>query len=270
MRRVRWGAALLAAALVIPTCEQLAREMRASSAAPTVTSPAAQPTAAPTVTSPAAQPTAAQPTAARPMTARPTTARPTTARPTTARPTAGEVGIGEPAATWAGTTSPVSERSAPAGSAGQAAPAPSLPSVTSAEWASGKFAGFTLAEAAEMAARCELRWQLPRVADDKYVAAVRALYVELTGDNDGAARLSLRALGDTLRVDSDDDAVAVHQRLAARRAGEAVEPSGSVYERYLQLQLDESERAHRDGSEPGAKLTLSGCDAGSALFRSSR
>jgi hypothetical protein len=142
--------------------------------------------------------------------------------------------------------------------------------VTSEEWTGGKFADFSPGEAADMAARCELRWQLPRVADDRYVAAVRALYVELTGDKDGAAGQSLRALADTLRVDSDDDAVAVHRRLAVRRAGEAVEASGSVYERYLQLQLDESERAHREGTELGARFTLTGCEASRALFRSSR
>ncbi|MGZ3441869.1 MAG: hypothetical protein ACXVDD_20255 [Polyangia bacterium] len=118
-----------------------------------------------------------------------------------------------------------------------------------------------------MAWRCELRWQLPRVAKEEYVAAVRALYVELTGDD---GRVPLRAMADALRVDSDDDPIAVHKRLAERRAGARVEGSGSVYERFLQLQLDESERAARDGDEPGAKLTLTGCDAEHALFRSTR
>ncbi len=145
-----------------------------------------------------------------------------------------------------------------------------LPAVTSAEWASGKFADFSPEELADMVGRCELRWQLPRVPDERYVGAVRALYGELTGDSEGAAGMSLRALGDAIRIDSDDDAIAVHRRLAARRAGDVVDGTGSVYERYLQLQLDESERAHQAGVELGAKLTLTGCDPGSALFRSTR
>ena len=48
----------------------------------------------------------------------------------------------------------------------------------------------------------------------------------------------------------------MHQRLAARRAGDAVESTNSVSERYLQLQLDESERANAAGAELGAKFTL--------------
>ena len=123
-----------------------------------------------------------------------------------------------------------------------------------------------------MAGRCELRWALPRTPDDRYVAAVRALYVELTGDGDGdgAARQSLRAMSETLRTEGDEDDGAVPRRLAARRAGDAVELSNSVSERFLQLQLDESERAHGAGTEPGAKFTLSGCEPAKALFRSTR
>ena len=145
-----------------------------------------------------------------------------------------------------------------------------LPSVMSEAWGDGKFAGFTREELADMAGRCELRWQLPRTPDERYVTAVRALYVELTGDADGAAKASLRALADTLRTEGDEDGAAVHQRLAARRAGDVVELSNSVSERYLQLQLDESERAKAAGVEPGARFTLSGCDPGKALFRSTK
>ena len=145
-----------------------------------------------------------------------------------------------------------------------------VPSVFGERWADGKFAGFSAEELAEMAARCELRWQLPRVPDARYVAALRALYVELTGDVDGAAAQDAGAMAELLRRNSDEDAGAAQRRLAAARAGDAVTPSGSIYERFLQLQLDESERAHRDGVEGGAKFTLSGCDPGSAIFRSTR
>jgi hypothetical protein len=153
--------------------------------------------------------------------------------------------------------------------AANAATTPSgLPSVMSEGWGDGKFAGFTREELADMAGRCELRWQLPRTPDERYVAAVRALYVELTGDSDG--KPSLRAMADTLRVEGDEDGAAIHQRLAARRTGDAVELSNSVSERYLQLQLDESERARTAGVEPGARFTLSGCDPAKSLFRSTK
>lgn len=141
-----------------------------------------------------------------------------------------------------------------------------LPGVMSDEWTTGKFAEFSRAEAEGMIGRCELRWQMPRVADEKYVEAVRALYVELTGE-DGK---TLREMADALRVGSDDDPIAVHRRLAEKRAGRSGQAGGSIYERYLQLQLDESERAQRDGVELGAKHTVTGCDAESALFRSTR
>ncbi len=121
-----------------------------------------------------------------------------------------------------------------------------------------------------MATRCELRWQLPRVPDDAYAAAVRSLYVELTGDSDGAARLPLRVLADALRAEPDDDPIATHRRLAARRAGDSASPSGSVYERYLQLQLDAAERAHAAGLDDGPRFTFTGCDPAHALFRSER
>ena len=157
------------------------------------------------------------------------------------------------------------------GGAPNAATTPSgLPSVMSEAWGDGKFAGFTREELADMAGRCELRWQLPRTPDERYVTAVRALYVELTGDSDGAAKASLRALADTLRTEGDEDGAAVHQRLASRRAGDAVESTNSVSERYLQLQLDESERAKAAGAELGAKFTLSGCDPAKSLFRSTK
>jgi hypothetical protein len=142
-----------------------------------------------------------------------------------------------------------------------------LAGVTSEKWAQGKFAGFTRGEAEEMVGRCELRWQMPRVASEKYAAAVRALYAELTGDE---ARVSLGAMAEALRIGSDDEPVAVHRRLAEKRAGARADEGGGVYERFLQLQLDESERAAREGDELGAKLTLSGCDAERALYRSTR
>ena len=119
-----------------------------------------------------------------------------------------------------------------------------------------------------MAGRCELRWRLPRVADEKYQAAVWGLYRELTGDEGNG--VSLRGMSDAIRVEGDEDGMAVQKRLAARRAGDEVEMSGSVSERFLQLQLDESERANAAGVEGGAKYTLTGCDPGKALFRSTR
>jgi hypothetical protein len=117
-----------------------------------------------------------------------------------------------------------------------------------------------------MVVRCELRWQMPRVASEKYGAAVRALYVELTGDE---GRVSLAAMAEALRIGGDDEPVAVHRRLAERRVGGG-EGGGGVYERFMQLQLDESERAAREGDELGAKFTLSGCEAEHALYRSTR
>jgi hypothetical protein len=142
-----------------------------------------------------------------------------------------------------------------------------LPPVTSDAWGAGKFGDFSREELEEMAARCELRWQMPRAPSDRYQAAVRALYVELTGDD---AERSLRIMDDTLRVESDERAIDAHKRLAERRAGGEVAASGSVYERYLQLQLDEAERARRDGDELGPKYTMTGCDPDHALFRSGR
>jgi hypothetical protein len=142
--------------------------------------------------------------------------------------------------------------------------------VLSATWGDGKFAGFHPDELADMATRCELRWQLPRTLDDRYLTAVRSLYTELTGDPAEAAHATPRAMSDALRVDADDDATDVHRRLAVRRAGQRVDSSGSVYERYLQLQLDESERAHRDGVPAGPKFTMTGCDRETSMFRSTR
>jgi len=145
-----------------------------------------------------------------------------------------------------------------------------VPSVFGQHWADGKFAAFSPEELAEMATRCELRWQLPRTPDARYVTALRALYVELTGDPNGAAAQDAGALADFLRRHGDEDAGAAQARLASARAGDAVAHTGSVYERFLQLQLDESERAHADGAEGGAKFTLSGCDPASSVFRSTR
>jgi hypothetical protein len=113
-----------------------------------------------------------------------------------------------------------------------------LPPVTSADWERGKFADFTKDELADMARRCELRWQVPRASIEKYRA-------------------------DTIRTNPDDDPAATHRRLARLRAGEHVELSGSRYERWLIAQLDESEHAH-----DGPKFTLTGCDSAHALFRS--
>jgi hypothetical protein len=142
--------------------------------------------------------------------------------------------------------------------------------VLSPTWADGKFADFHPDELADMATRCELRWQLPRTLDDRYAAAVRSLYTELTGDPAEATHATVRTMTDALRVDADDDATDVHRRLAARRAGRPADASGSVYERYLQLQLDESERASRDGVPSGPRFTVTGCDRERALFRSTR
>jgi hypothetical protein len=145
-----------------------------------------------------------------------------------------------------------------------------LPTVMSSHWADGKFTNFSPDQLADMASRCELRWQLPSTPDDKYVASMRALYAELTGDPNSAAQASLRSMTDALRIDADDDAAEVHRRLSAQRAGDPVTLSGSIYERYLQLQLSESESAQSDGVPLGPKFTLTGCDPGTAMFRSTR
>jgi len=237
MRNMRWVAAALAAIVLIPYCLQLRQARNHSEPAATA---------------------ASGPTAERggsvPIPTRPNLTTPSTATP-----------LALPPRVATSTTSPAPATATPAATATPTVTA--LPPPTSDQWSSGKFAGFSSDELADMATRCELRWQLPRTPTDRYQAAVRALYVELTGDDSGP---SLRIMDDTLRVQSDDDALPVHKRLADRRAGAAVEPSGSVYERYLQLQLDESERAQRDGDEPGPKFTMTGCDSGSAIFRSGR
>jgi hypothetical protein len=236
---MRWVAAALAAIVLIPYCLQLRHaRMRAPGDASTVATSNDGEIAATTTRGR---------TAERGGPAPPT--RPNLTTPSAVTPSAA------PAAAPTSATPPAR------------ATATALPPVTSDDWSRGKFVDFTPDELADMATRCELRWQLPRTPSDRYQAAVRALYVELTGDE---SERSLRILDDTLRVGSDDDALPVHKRLADRRAGAAVEPGGSVYERYLQLQLDESERGQRDGDEPGPKLTMTGCDSGSALFRSGR
>jgi hypothetical protein len=268
MRRLRWGAAVLAAAIVIPYCTQLhqARQLRPDSEMKAAHSRS-------TVASPDVGAMSTNST--------PVTATRLTATPNTATHAAGSApGDGEGRSTL-----------------------PTLPPPTSDDWTHGKFADFTRDELADMTARCELRWQLPPFGTDgsgegdaydrvlaaerdRYAAAVRALYVELTGDADGAARMSLRALADAIRADSDDDAIATiatHRRLAERRAGDEVPASGSVYERYLALQLDAGDaferalaaevgraRAHELRLAAGPKFTLTGCDPEHTLFRSQR
>lgn len=118
--------------------------------------------------------------------------------------------------------------------------ASTLPPVTSADWERGKFRDFTRDEWAEMATRCELRWQLPR-------------------------ETSQRTIADPIRVHPDDDRAATHRRLARFHAGERVALSGSRYERWLEAQLDEAAR-----TPDGAKFTMTGCDPKLALFRSQR
>jgi hypothetical protein len=235
MRKMRWVAAALAAIVLIPYCLQLRHA-----------------------------PTRAAGDAKTPATSNDGESAATATRGGTA-----ERGAPVPTATRPNPTKPPTPSAAPAAPRTSALPpaTSALPPVTSDDWSRGKFADFTPDELADMATRCELRWQLPRTPSDRYQAAVRALYVELTGDE---SEHSLRIIDDTLRVQSDDDALSVHKRLAERRAGANVEPGGSVYERYLQLQLDESERGQRDGDEPGPKLTMTGCDSGSAIFRSGR
>lgn len=175
---------------------------------------------------------------------------------------------------------------------------PTLPSIASEKWAEGKFADFTEEELADMAGRCELRWQMPpffraaqpsfgagyeralAAARQRYVTALRQLYVEATGDADGAAHLSARLLADALRQRDDSAAAA---QLANARTGDPVTLDGSPYERLLQLQLgagddfehalDEEvgpERAHALRLGAGPKFTLTGCDPQHALFRSQR
>ena len=120
--------------------------------------------------------------------------------------------------------------------------------MTSDDWSSGKFAGFSRDELADMATRCELRWQLPRTPTDRYQAAVRALYVELTGDDRAP---SLRVIDDTLRAESDDDALAVHKRLADRRAGAAVEGAAASTSATSSSSSTSQTALQRDGDEPG-------------------
>ena len=223
MRKMRWIAAALAAIVLIPYCLQLRHARSGNETAATTTR-------GPTAERGGPAPNATSANLTSPSLTRPSMTRPNLTTPPTATTSA------------AATAAPASA------TAPTRAPATALPPVTSDDWSRGKFAGFSSDELADMATRCELRWQLPRTPTDRYQAAVRALYVELTGDD---SQPSLRIMDDTLRVQSDDDALPVHKRLADRRAGAAVEPSGSVYERYLQLQLDESERAQQDGDEPG-------------------
>jgi hypothetical protein len=229
MRKARWLAAVLAVGVLIPYCEQLHRVVATGTA-----------TSGSEVSATATKGAS--------------TRAPAVARTTTTTTTTTPTSPSTSTSAFTFTTTATSTLSG------------ELPGVMSDEWASGKFAEFSRAQAEEMVGRCELRWQMPRVADEKYVASVRALYVELTGE-DGK---SLREMTDAIRIGSDDDPIAVHRRLAEKRAGRGGEVGGSIYERYLQLQLDESERAQREGVELGAKYTVTGCDAERALFRSTR
>jgi hypothetical protein len=184
---------------------------------------------------------------------------------------------------------------APAVASGERA----LRSVYDPDWARGKFAHFSREEWAAMAERCELRWQAPpfsaaapsengpeydralAAAQAKYRAALTGLYREAGGAD--ADALGLRTLEDAVRGLDVSDATAVHRRLAEERAGHVTTADGSIYERFLRLQLatgDEFEaalaeavgadqaRAWREAAGP--KLTLSGCDREHAVFRGTR
>jgi hypothetical protein len=275
MRRLRWGAAGLAALLMISYCIRMKSRVAV-----------APPAAASTVASPVPvvgrrgrdddELRAREAARARAAWTLPTSSTPTTATATAVTATTATMG------------------------ASSSTLATLLPP-TSADWARGKFADFTPEELADMVGRCELRWQLPPFDDDgrsslgadydhalmaerdRYVAQLRALYVEQTGDRVLAERMDLRMLADALRRGSGDDATEVHLRLARARAGDEVTPRGSPYERFLQLQLDAGDaferalapslgqaRAHELRLASGAKHTITGCEPGGALFRSTR
>jgi hypothetical protein len=174
-----------------------------------------------------------------------------------------------------------------------------LPSVYDPDWSQGKFAHFSAGELATMAQRCELRWQLPpfnaagpspngadydrvlATAREKYRAALTALYREAGGAS--AEALPLRALEDGVRGLEVADPIAVHRRLADERASSAATAEGTIYERFLRLQLsagDDFEAALAEAvgaaqaqawrESAGPKLTVTGCDPDHALFRSTR
>jgi ferric-dicitrate binding protein FerR (iron transport regulator) len=98
-----------------------------------------------------------------------------------------------------------------------------------------------------MAARFDLREEERVVANrlfagfhERFQEEVRALYVEATGDVDGAATLSLQAMsGEIEDKSAPGEAVRVRQRLARERAGLAPAPTSLVktspYERYFRL-----------------------------------
>jgi hypothetical protein len=132
---------------------------------------------------------------------------------------------------------------APRGAASGAAPASqlaTLPPVTAPGWDGGKFGHFTQAELNDMAARCELRWQLPPYGDTP----------ALVGE-DEAERLGLRP----------DQVSAYNQILARRSAGFTRQVAALASELgegatapSLAGQLDELRR--QGGDEPGLAKRL--------------
>ena len=145
-----------------------------------------------------------------------------------------------------------------------------------------EYFGFSPAQLGEMAERCEIRADMPpyglkpgtlgaddaarfglgdaeRAIYDRIVAArsaqfladMRALYVELTGDDAGAGVLELSSLEHEIaRKSSEEDQSEATRRLSQERA-RLVPPrsdlrGGSVYERYLRLLLRAGDDLERD------------------------
>ncbi len=197
----------------------------------------------------------------------------------------------------------VPDAAAAAPAAGRDPASPRLPSPFDARWAQGKFAHFTTEELHELAARCELRWQLPPFSADelpsfdddgerdayletlgaertRHTEALRALHAELTGDRGPD---ELRLLADTLRVHPDGDGQEIRARLARRLAGEESGEDRRVHARFLAEELsagDRFEQALARRLDParaaalrgaaGPRHTLTGCDDARALYRSER
>lgn len=292
MRKLRWGAAGLAGALLFSYFVRIqVRPPRTTVKPESAPQPATEgsPSRAAEVLRALAQAHSRATAASHAATASPSRA---------AASSGASNGPSASAATPSANSAPPSWRPA---TGGEPSTLPTLPPVGSAEWSKGKFTDFTPEELADMAGRCELRWQLPpffattppsfgpdydralAAARDRYVAALRALYAEATGDADAAAHLPPRELADAIRRASDGSGLEIQRRLSAARAGDPVALDDSIDERYLELQLSTGDdfertlaeevgpdRAHTLRLAAGPKFTLTGCDPAHALYRSQR